>query len=207
MNEVTQIVEAFSLAKFKKLVKLILDTRVETDSVVRNNKNGYFRTTDENGNLHVCRSLSDQAPERAKEIEQALIDLIYRSKSGGLEKSFFKERKMLSHEISKDSHLATVFAINFKNRFFACGGLQAHENVALVMLFLCFAIEENFSPLTVPQTYIDDYSKMYLSILEVSEQNSTEGTYCKKALELVDKINKEKRTVWPSIDQLRANQS
>ena len=195
MNELPEIIEISSLDKFKKLVKMIIGMRGQMQSIHKNNRNGYFRAADHNGNLQICRTLLDQSPERPKEIEQALIDVIYELTSS--QDIFrFKKRTVLTHESSKSENETTVFVLRFGKRFFACGGLQAHENVALTVLYLYSAIKEYYSPAPASQEYIDAYQEVYAALLLRSMQNSQEGNFCKKAVALIDVIVQTKRDAW-----------
>lgn len=199
MSETSKIIESFSLEKFKKLVQLIISTRSETNSIVKNNKNGYFRSADQDGNLEVCRSLIGQSPERAFELETALIESCRYLSESEL-KIFFKKRNLLKHESDKPDNSVVVTAIKFKDRHLACGGLQTHENIALIMLFICFATEDYYSPLKVDDKYLDEYANTYKELLIKSEERSSEGKYCQKAIELIEIILSKKRTVWPTKD-------
>jgi hypothetical protein len=197
MSETSKIIENFSLEKFKKLVQLIISTRSETNSIVTNNKNGYFRSADQNGNLEVCRSLIGQSPERSFELETALFESCYDLSELKL-KIFFKKRNLLKHELDKPESSVVVTAIRFKDRYLSCGGLQAHENIALIMLFICFATEDYYSPLRVDDKYLNEYANIYEELLVKSEERSAEGKYCQKAIELIEIILSQKRTVWPT---------
>ena len=201
MSKILQITEKFPLDKFEGLTRLIISLRGKFNTITLNNKNGYIRVADADGHLFIARTLLKNSPERARENEETLCQITYEmvESSNSL---LLKKRKTSNHENSKKSEEIICAGIEYDGRFFSCGGLVAHENLALLVLFLAFAIEEYFSPNPVPNMYLDRMGNLLAEMMNKSEMRSTEAEIYKKAIQVINEVLSNKRTIWPTGDSL-----
>ncbi len=204
MSQILKIAEKFPLDKFEGLAKLIISLRGKFNTITMNNKNGYIRIADADGHLFISRTLLKNSPERAKEVEEILTEITYEMAKGSLN-LLLKKRKIANHEKSKNPEEIVCAGVEFDGRFIAVGGLMAHENLALAVVFLAFAIEEYFSPYPVEAQYTNRAGSLIAVIMNKSEVRTIDSDVYKKSLNVIDEILKNKRTVWPTKELLTRN--
>jgi hypothetical protein len=197
MSKILKIVENFPLDKFEGLTKLIISLRGKFNAIALNNKNGYIRVADGDGNLFISRTLLKHSPERAKEVEKILTEITYEMAEGSLG-LLLKKRQIANHEKNKNPEEITCAGVEFDGRFFGGGGLLAHENLALVVLFPVFAVEEYFSPSPVPNVYLEHTGNLLAQIMNKAEIRTSDSDTYKKSLDVIDEIFINKRTIWPT---------
>lgn len=202
MSQILKIIEKFPLDKFEGLTKLIISFRGKFNTITLNNKNGYIRVADGDGNLFISRTLLKNSPERAKEVEQTLTEITYEM-AASLTSLLFKKRKTANHEKDRNINEITCSGIVYDGRFITVGGLLAHENLALSVVFPVFAIEEYFSPNSVPNEYLQHTGNLLAEIMNKAEVKSTDADICEKALKIINEILSNKRTVWPTVESFK----
>jgi hypothetical protein len=75
--------------------------------------------------------------------------------------------------------------------------------VALIVLFIAYALEDHHWPSPVSDEDMAAYKSLHAGLIRESEERNSEKGFYEKGLELVDLINQNKRSIWPTTAELQ----